>query len=283
MDHELLKAMTFLAKQAGKSTLPFFYGNKALKIDYKNEEGRQSPVTVADKKANDIIVSGLGLMAEYPVLSEEGKHLPFKTRQSWQRYWLVDPLDGTKGFIHQQPEYTINIALIEDHQPLMGVVYIPVTDECFFGMRGHGAFKQVGDAAPVQIHTRLQTAKPMDILVGHFDHSKNLTSLLSLLKEHAGYHLIRLNSSMKFCRVAEGGGDAYARLGPTSEWDTVAGQAVLEAAGGLVVDTNGLLLRYNEKKSLINPMFCAVSQRSIIPSLLADIRHVQSLRELGSK
>lgn len=279
MDNKLLETITFLAKQAGQATLPYYHENKDLKIDMKDEDGRQSPVTAADHKANDIIVSGLELAADYPVLSEEGKHIPYSTRQKWQRYWLVDPLDGTKGFIKQMPEYTVNIALIENHQPIMGAVYIPVTDELYFARQGHGAFKQVGDAEPEQIQTRTKPASPMDVLVGHFDHSKNLSSLLALLQEHTDYHLIRLNSSMKFCRVAEGEGDAYARLGPTSEWDTAAGQAILEAAGGQVVDTDGLPLRYNTEESILNPHFCAVSQRDIIPPLLADIRHIKSLRE----
>ena len=216
-----------------------------------------SPLTLADREAHRIITSGLqALTRGIPVLSEESKAQDheFATRRHWQTLWLVDPLDGTREFIKRNGEFTVNIALIHNHRPTLGVVTLPAADMAYSGAAGLGAHR-TDKQSSVVIHTQCP-ARPVPIVVGSRSHrGDSLDALLSRLGEH---ELSAVGSALKFCRVAEGAADFYPRLGPTSEWDTAAGQAVLEAAGGQVLDLQGMPLSYNRRDTLLNPNFMAV-------------------------
>ena len=244
----LLHQAVPLAGEAGESIMAV-YGSDFL-IDYKADH---SPLTVADLAAHECLAAGLArLPGAYPVLSEESAEISFELRKPWETYWLIDPLDGTKEFVKRNGEFTVNIALIHRHKPVLGVVYAPVTRVCYFAAVGYGAYKQVGQGQPAPIAVRVPAASP-PIVVGSRSH---LTEALQVYLQRLGAHEMKsIGSSLKFCLVAEGAADLYPRLGPTSEWDTAAAQAVVECAGGSVVDLRGEALRYNTKASLLNPFF----------------------------
>ncbi|ABS77685.1 3'(2'),5'-bisphosphate nucleotidase CysQ [Coxiella burnetii] len=254
MDDDWLKPLVLLAKKAGAEILKYF-GLSKEDLHVMQKEDR-TPVTEADLSAHKILQKGLtALTPTIPILSEEGKIPPYAERQKWDRYWLLDPLDGTRGFIENRDEFTVNIALIERHEPVMGVVYAPVFDLCYFASRGQGAFKQVAEETPISIQTRKMDEDSFSVLLGQYLRSPRLPELFNAI---SGCEIVRLNSSLKFCWIAEGKGDLYPRLGDTSEWDTGAGHCVLNEAGGAILELNGKELRYNEKNSLMNPAFVAI-------------------------
>jgi len=226
------------------------------------KKGDNSPLTQADLAAHHVIVTALcRLTPHIPILSEESEAIDYETRKEWQQYWLIDPLDGTREFVKRNGEFTVNIALIDGQKSVLGVVYAPVTEVLYFASHTHGAFKQTGSNAALQIHTRLLNLK-QPIIAGSRSHSdekmqnfmRNLTTSTGVTPE-----LISMGSSLKICLVAEGLADVYPRLGPTSEWDTAAAHCVLKEAGGDVVDQIGDTIRYNSKHSLLNPFFFAKS------------------------
>ena len=218
-----------------------------------------SPLTQADLRSHEIIVDGLRSMdAGWPVLSEEAADIPFAERSKWTTYWLVDPLDGTKEFVSRNGEFTVNIALIRDGRPIFGVVYVPVTATSFVGVVGEGAWKQIREGASTSLRPTLPAPRHARV-VGSRSHRDEATNrYLANLGDH---ELISMGSSLKFCLVAEGRADLYPRLGPTSEWDTAAAQAVVEAAGGAVVLLDGSPLRYNTKADILNPHFLVFADR----------------------
>jgi 3'(2'), 5'-bisphosphate nucleotidase len=241
-----------LAKQAGAAIMDVYEGDSrrdfgaTTKID-------NSPITEADLRSNKIIVAGLQtLTPQWPVLSEESADIPSDERARWQTYWLIDPLDGTKEFISRNGEFTVNIALIHEHTPMFGVVYVPVTDTLYVGTQGDGAFKQVGAGVLEKIQPTIPAREPPRV-VGSRSHRGELTD--AYLAKLGPHELVSMGSSLKFCLLAEGKADLYPRLGPTSEWDTAAAQAVVEAAGGAVVTLDGKPLRYNTKADILNPHF----------------------------
>lgn len=215
-----------------------------------------SPLTEADIAAHHTIVAGLAaLTPDLPVLSEEQEIIPnFTERASWGRYWLVDPLDGTREFVKRNGEFTVNIALIEGHRPVLGVVSVPVSGDCYFACNGGGAYKQILHGAPHLIHVR--TCKGDRCIVAG-SRSHRTGRLEEFLANIGNYEVLSIGSSIKSCLVAEGRADIYPRLGPTSEWDTAAAQCVIEEAGGRMTDTSMRPLRYNTKDSLLNPHFLA--------------------------
>ena len=249
---DLLKAVLDIAQQASRAIMEIYAGDFA--VENKQDD---SPLTLADREAHRIITSGLqALTPGIPVLSEESKAQDheFATRRHWQTLWLVDPLDGTREFIKRNGEFTVNIALIHNHRPTLGVVTLPAADMAYSGAAGLSAHR-TDKQSSVVIHTQ-RPARPVPIVVGSRSHrGDSLDALLSKLGEH---ELCAVGSALKFCRVAEGAADFYPRLGPTSEWDTAAGQAVLEAAGGQVLDLQGMPLGYNRRDTLLNPNFMAV-------------------------
>jgi 3'(2'), 5'-bisphosphate nucleotidase len=251
---ELLAEVVKLAQRAGNAILSVY--SEQFEVTHKTD---QSPLTMADLRSHEIIVQGLGaLTPELPVLSEEASDIAFEQRQQWRRYWLVDPLDGTKEFVSRNGEFTVNIALIEDHVPVMGVVHVPVTSTTYTGATGLGAFRQIDGQTPEPLRVRSPAASPLRIVGSRSHRGDTLDQYLPKLGPH---ELVAVGSSLKFCLVAEGSADFYPRFGPTSEWDTAAAQAVVEAAGGAVIKTNGEQLRYNTKADLLNPYFLVYGDR----------------------
>ena len=244
-----MEAVPGIAKKAGEKILEIYNNRDLAKvIDYKADD---SPLTLADKVSNKIIIEGLkALETSYPILSEESRHAPYKERKNWVTFWLVDPLDGTKEFINRNGEFTVNIALIENGKPVFGVVYVPVKDILYVGSRD-GAFKQMGlgELEPIKVNN--STGKRIAV------RSKSHASIEEedILKKYDVTDSISVGSSLKFCMVAEGRADVYYRHGPTMEWDTGAGQAVVVAAGGQVYQGTGNNPFTYNKENLLNGSF----------------------------
>ncbi|MFL1464674.1 3'(2'),5'-bisphosphate nucleotidase CysQ [Marinobacter sp. HN1S83] len=237
-----------IADEAGERILPIYESD--FEVHYKED---QSPITAADMASHDVIVKGLeSLTPDIPILSEEGASIPWDERKHWRRFWLIDPIDGTKEFTQRTGEFTVNIALIEDGEPVMGVVTAPALKEAFWGIKGEGAYKRdhAGEVSPIQVVAPTAAKR----VVASKNHMNDATrSFIDKLGEH---ELVQAGSSLKFCRLAEGLADIYPRLGPTCEWDTGAAHAVLIAAGGKVETLEGLPLKYG-KEDVLNPHFIA--------------------------
>lgn len=250
-----------IAKQAGDAIMQI-YGEGDFNVQSKTDD---SPLTCADLAAHKVIMDGLQqLNVQYPILSEESDNIPWSERQSWQTYWLVDPLDGTKEFIKRNGEFTVNIALIHQGEPVFGVVYAPVLDDMYWGLVGgitgttEGATNSVAYLNNKQIHAKSANHSEKLTVVGSRSHqSAELKGYLEQLGEP--YELVAMGSSLKICLVASGEADLYPRLGPTCEWDTAAAHAVALGAGAQVTELaatgNNQPLRYNQKESLLNPHF----------------------------
>lgn len=244
----LLPHLIELAGRAGDAILEVYEGT--YEVEHKADE---TPLTSADIASHDIIDRGLAeLRPDLPILSEESAEVPFSERAAWHLYWLVDPLDGTREFIKRNGEFTVNIALIEDGAPVLGVVYAPVLGLFYHGASGTGAWKQRRGGEAQAIHVRPLAGGPVRVAGSRSHANERLAAYLERLGD---YELRPMGSSLKSCLVAEGEADLYPRLGPTSEWDTAAAQAVVEAAGGHVTDTAMRPLRYNQRESLLNPDF----------------------------
>lgn len=265
MTTQLLPEVVRLAQRAGDAILSV-YGEQ-FEVTHKTD---QSPLTQADLRSHDILLQGLrALTPELPVLSEEDSDIAFEQRRQWRRYWLLDPLDGTKEFVSRNGEFTVNIALIDDHVPVLGVVHVPVTGTTYTGQIGAGAFRHVDGQEPQQLHVRAPAATPLRIVGSRSHRGDSLDKLLPRLEP---YEMVGVGSSLKFCLIAEGSADFYPRFGPTSEWDTAAAQAVVEAAGGVVIKTDGERLRYNTKPELLNPHFLVFGDRSRDWLRILDLR-----------
>ncbi len=244
----LLPAIARIAEQAGEAILAIYESDFA--ITHKED---RTPLTEADLAAHHLIEAGLrALTPELPVLSEESAKIPFAERRQWSRYWLVDPLDGTREFIDRNGEFTVNIALIENHEATLGVIQVPVSGVLYSGVRGVGAWRQSPGHTAVAIQAR-NIEGPHIVVAGSRSHGS--TRVKGFLEQVGNYELFPMGSSLKSCLIAEGKADLYPRFGPTSEWDTAAAQAIVEAAGGFVTDTAMRPLRYNTKDSLLNPEF----------------------------
>lgn len=244
-----------LIRSAGKAILP--YWQQELTVSSKADT---SPVTAADLKAHEVLHDGLSrLWPDVPVLSEEASDIALSVRQGWQRWWLVDPLDGTKEFISGSDEFTVNIALIEQGRVVWGLVGLPVTGKCYFGGRGMGAGYETSDGQRHAIHVRTQPESAFTVVASRRHSSPQQERLLTGLKARFDdMQLISIGSSLKFCLLAEGKADFYPRLAPTSQWDTAAAQGVLEGAGGEVLDMNGRPFTYDARESYLNPSFLAL-------------------------
>lgn len=240
-----------IALEAGDAILDVYRSD-----DYQVEiKGDYSPLTLADTASHDIIVKRLQeSFPGIPILSEEGKDIPFAVRQNWQQFWLVDPLDGTKEFIKKNGEFTVNIALINENVPVLGVIYAPDLNVLYYGQEGKGAYKRENGNDPCAIHVKLPLAGT--IAVKSRSHSSEAED--EFLKSYNIKDTISVGSSLKFCMVAEGKAHIYYRHGPTWEWDTAAGQAIVEAAGGNVENIKGERLTYN-KEIIKNGSFVVIS------------------------
>ncbi len=231
-----------IAKEAGAKIMEIYQRDFAV---YEKQD--TSPLTEADLAAHKCIVAGLEAISDLPILSEESADIPWEERKTWTRYWLVDPLDGTKEFIKKNGEFTVNIALIDGGKPIMGVVYAPALEKSYVGIVGQGAWTE--------------TAEGVNPISAKLHQSPEIKNLLELLGGES--ELVAMGSSLKLCLVAEGEAHLYPRLGPTSEWDTGAAHAVALAAGANVTVLDGAnplnpdaeALTYNQKESVLNPYF----------------------------
>ncbi|MBM5811635.1 MAG: 3'(2'),5'-bisphosphate nucleotidase CysQ [Gammaproteobacteria bacterium] len=247
---ELLPEVVALARQAGRAILRVYAASITV-----TEKDDRSPLTEADLESERIIAAGLRRIApEIPVLSEETAQAPFAERTAWDWLWVVDPLDGTREFISKNGEFTVNIALVHGHRPVLGVVHAPALDRDYWAAAGAGAFRADANGAGRSIRVAPRGAGPVRVVGSRSHRGDSLDAFLQRLGLH---ELIAIGSSLKFCLVAEGGADVYPRLGPTSEWDTAAGQCVVEQAGGQVVDLAGRPLTCNARPELLNPHFVA--------------------------
>ena len=245
-----------IARRAGAAIMTIYDTDFAVE-----EKSDSSPLTAADMAAHKLIVGELErLTPDIPVLSEESADIPFEERSSWDRYWLIDPLDGTREFVKRNGEFTVNIALIEGHDAVLGVICVPVTGLVYYGSRSNGAFKQARDGTPEAIRVTTRRRTPVQVAGSRSHAGDSLKRFLANLGEH---RILSMGSSLKSCLVAEGKADIYPRLGPTSEWDTAAAQAVVEAAGGRITMTDMQPLRYNTKPSLLNPRFFVFGDVSV--------------------
>jgi 3'(2'), 5'-bisphosphate nucleotidase len=259
------------AIQAGAAILQVYQSD--FDVELKSD---RSPLTLADKLSHDIIKAGLAQHG-LPMISEEGRDIPYAERSSWGKLWIVDPLDGTKEFVKRNGEFTVNIALVDEQQPVMGVVYAPVPDVLYFANANIGAFK-VGRASELGEEGRLTPDQRVNLdalienarklpcvdpsrraytIVGSRSHgTAELAAFVEQKRQEQGnVEFIQAGSSLKICLVAEGAADIYPRLGPTMEWDTAAGQAVAQCAGARMhAYESGVALKYN-KQDLLNPWF----------------------------
>ncbi|WP_461481928.1 3'(2'),5'-bisphosphate nucleotidase CysQ [Porticoccus sp.] len=278
VDFALLEQIVALAESAGSAIMSFY--KDIQKVGTKIKEDR-SPVTEADVAANQILLSRLPGLLNVPILSEESAIPSYAVRAGWGRYWLVDPLDGTREFLSGNGEFTVNIALIEDHRPVLGVVYAPAAGIGYAGVRGAGAYRYAGGrAAPICTRTmaaREADGVPLTLVASRRHGSGEVVRLQQRLSQRFGDVVVRqIGSSLKLCRIAEGVADLYPHFWPTSEWDTAAGQAVVEAAGGRVLTMDRCPLLYNREDSVLNPFFYAVADSqyewgAILPSALQEL------------
>jgi 3'(2'), 5'-bisphosphate nucleotidase len=242
-----LESVEGIAVDAGREILQIYQRDFAVE-----QKGDGSPLTEADRAAHRLILARLReLSPDIPILSEESVAVEYETRAGWEVFWLVDPLDGTREFVKRNGEFTVNIALIDGHEPVLGVVHVPVSGVSYLACRGHGAFKREPGEALHPIHVR---PLPDDRLTVVASRSHAGDSLKAALERLGSHDTVSMGSSLKLCLVAEGRADLYPRLGPTSEWDTAAAQCVVEVAGGRVIDLDNRPLRYN-KESILNPYF----------------------------
>jgi len=246
---QLVEPVIAIATSASDAILEI-YNSDDFGVESKDDN---SPLTLADKASHNSIVAALEeLTPEIPILSEESNAISWEERSQWNEYWLIDPLDGTKEFIKRNGEFTVNIALIQGNQAVMGVVYVPVQQRCFYGHQDGGAFELAADGSVSPILATAHAQSPIRVVGSRSHRGELLDAYLARLGDH---EMLPMGSSLKLCLVALGEADIYPRLGLTSEWDTAAAQAVVECAGGKVVQTDGSPLLYNAKEDILNPFF----------------------------
>jgi 3'(2'), 5'-bisphosphate nucleotidase len=247
----LREAVIAIAREAATRILAVY--DSEFAVQHKDDK---SPLTAADLAAHRCIVEALEkLTPDVPVLSEESaEDVPGLVRREWRRLWLVDPLDGTREFVKRNGEFTVNIALIDEGESVFGVIQAPVTGDLWHAWRGAGAFRRDGDS-DVRLQARRPALPPMRVAASRSHRDAHTDAFIARMGEAEP---VGLGSSLKFCRLAEGSLDVYPRFGPTSEWDTAAGQCILEAAGGVVIDPKGRPLRYNQRDTVLNGDFLAL-------------------------
>ncbi|MBN4075817.1 MAG: 3'(2'),5'-bisphosphate nucleotidase [SAR86 cluster bacterium] len=252
---DLIDSVKKISREAGAAILEIYHREGSIEVTSKDDD---SPLTEADLAAHKIIVSALSqLTPELPILSEESTNISWDERQAWSQYWLVDPLDGTKEFLKRNGEFTVNIALIDNHVPVLGAVYVPVNNILYSGVLGQGAFKE-NNGVEQEISVAL-TSEEVKIVASRSHRGSDLDAWIKKVEKYfRKVELLSMGSSLKICLVAEGKADIYPRLALTSEWDTAAAQAILEAAGGTLKDSEFNTYRYNQKENILNPFFFAI-------------------------
>lgn len=252
-----IDAILGIAHQAGQAILAIY--DQPFEVEKKSDS---SPLTAADLAANQIIVDQLkALYPKIPIISEENKLLPYSERKNWNYCWSVDPLDGTKEFVKRNGEFTVNIALIHEGLPILGVIYVPVKDTFYYAEKGKGCFKKVGMAAAQSIEVApIHPKKTVHIFASRSHRNQATEDYLQAQQEkYADVKTVGVGSSLKFCLIAEGTAHIYPRFAPTMEWDTAAGQIIAQEAGATIrVYPSGEILRYN-RENLLNPYFLVMS------------------------
>ena len=245
---DFIEPIATLAHEAGEAILEVYATDFVVQ-----SKSDASPLTRADLASQQRIMAKLkDLTPDIPIISEESSLPPFDERRMWQCYWLIDPLDGTREFVNRNGEFTVNIALIEAGRPVFGVVHVPVQQKTYIGCEGHGAELRDRGGQPLKIRVADVSCMPVRVVGSRSHRGASLNAFLAGVGAH---NLVPMGSSLKFCAVAEGTADVYPRLGPTSEWDTAAAQAVVEQAGGAVLQLDGKPLSYNQKSDILNPWF----------------------------
>lgn len=246
-----------ISKQAGQAILDIYATD--FEVDYKEDE---SPLTAADQAANDIIVKALAaLYPDIPIISEEIKNMDYEERKSWELCWVVDPLDGTKEFLKRNGEFTVNIALVKNGEPILGVIYVPVKDVTYYNAIGGKAYKQLGTDSANEISAQAADGANIKIVASRSHLNEDTEKFIEeKKKEFSDIDIVAAGSSLKFCLVAEGTAHVYPRFAPTMEWDTAAGQAIVVASGARVLRHPEMTpLDYN-KENLLNPYFLVTAQ-----------------------
>ena len=254
---EYLLEVSNLAISAGHEIMKHY--QKDAKVMFKEDF---SPLTNADLDSNSIICSGLSKIdSTIPIISEES-FVDWQTRRKWNKYWLIDPLDGTKEFINKNGEFTVNVALIENNKPVLGVIFIPVLSALYFASQNNGAYKlqcsSRVDSLKGSVKIQVNKKKKTDhlLVIGSRSHSnEDFDQWVKLNIEN--YELVKKGSSLKFCHIADGNADLYPRFGPTSEWDIAAGHIILIEAGGRIYSIDNKDIVYNKKENILNPYFIA--------------------------
>jgi 3'(2'), 5'-bisphosphate nucleotidase len=251
----LVEASKKIAVEAGAVILDFFEEGDFEQFDKSD----QSPVTSADYAANDVVLAALKkLTPDIPIISEESDGLTLSDRVDWPCYWLIDPLDGTQEFVAGRPDFAVNIALIKNNQPVLGVIHAPVTGEVYYATKGNGAFKEhKGIITPLTANVIDPTKPYLKVAISRV---QRLESITKYVKPDINLEFISLGScALKSCLIAEGTADIYIRVGPTGEWDTGAPQIIVEEAGGTIIASDFSALTYNLRESFLNPDFMVVS------------------------
>jgi len=264
LNEQLISSTVEIAKEAGMAITEIYNSD----FDYQLKKDL-SPITAADNLSHNIITERLKtLTPKIPILSEENCNIPYKIRSQWTQYWLVDPLDGTKEFIKKNGDFTVNIALIDNNKTVFGVIHIPVSNETYWGSKGNGSFYANENNDVKQIYVSDNHHNPIRLVASRSHPSEILNDLLEKIID---YEIIEVGSSIKFCLIASGQADCYPRFGPTSEWDTAAGEAIVSYAGGRVVNTNGDSMNYNVKEDYLNPNFIVSNGKIILERILSLI------------
>ena len=262
---DLIEQLIEISKEAGEAILKVYNTD----FDYQIKED-SSPLTKADTLSNQIICARLKILTpDIPILSEENSGISFGIRSLWKQYWLIDPLDGTKEFIKRNGEFTVNIALIENNSPVIGIIHIPLTNETYWGSSFNGSFYIKEDNQKETLCVKKDNTNSVRIVASRSHPSEILDSFL---KVTGNYKIITKGSSLKFCLIASGQADIYPRFGPTSEWDTAAGQAIVEFAGGKLITIDRQSMRYNLTESYLNPYFIVASREDLALSFLSLLK-----------
>ena len=260
----LLKEVRGIAEAAGRVILAIYQDPQHWEVQHKADA---SPLTAADLAAHALIVEELAaLTPTIPVLSEEAEADPL--RRQWPLLWVVDPLDGTREFVSRTNDFTVNIALVEGHEPVLGVMHAPVYNLSYVAARGLGAWRFVNGIGE-RIGAAAMPAIPRVLLSRHHQSGAEAAMLDAITRHFGDCHALQVGSAFKMCRIAEGAADVYPRFGPTMEWDTAAGQILLEEAGGLLTGHDGKPLLYNARDTLVNPPFLVVGERARLEEIRA--------------
>ena len=248
-NQENIKKLIDVSKAAGHAIMDIY--NTNFEVQSKKDE---TPITKADLISNKIICESLGkINPNIPILSEESSNISYSERSKWNDYWLVDPLDGTKEFIKKNDEFTTNIALIRNNAPVFGIIHIPATNQTYWGSVTGGSYYLEGDTYSERVKISVSHSQSNLRIVCSRSHPTG--ELEELLAKLDNYELVRTGSSIKFCLIANGNADCYPRLGPTSEWDTAAGEIIARSAGANIVSFDDKPLKYNLRNSYLNPHF----------------------------